>query len=122
MDLCDPTLGGLLDPTQPADEIGAVRAVVVRSGEGFITKEGRIPLTTQEGDEVVFLKENAIPFAHNGDTFYLINEGMTSGVLNRDPYPGEMPQYSGVDMDKLMDQIDLQEKIKKDPDHSETQD
>jgi hypothetical protein len=43
-------------------------------------------------------------------------------VLDRDPYVGEIPQYEGIDIDKLMDQVELESKIKRDPDHSDTQD
>ena len=103
-DLQDLTCGGLFDVSEIAADYGFVYGVVVKTGQGFITKEGVIPLATRIGDNIIFLREQSIPFAVFPDFYYLVNEALTSGVLDRDPCVGEIPEFKGIDMDKLFEE------------------
>ena len=103
-DLQDLTCGGLFDASEIAADYGFIYGEVVRTGKGFITKEGVIPLATRIGDKIIFLREQSVPFAVFPDFYYLVSEALTSGVLDRDPYPGEIPEYEGIDIDKIFEE------------------
>lgn len=109
-DLNDPTCGGLFpDGEQMASDIKAGRGVVVKVGKGLVTRTGIIELCIKVGDDVIFMKDAAISFQSNGDTYHLLPEWSTSALLNRDPHKEEIGEFDGLNIDQLLDEINKPE-------------
>lgn len=126
-DLNDPTCKGLI---QASDDVEVEFALgrVERLGRGMTTKGGIVPPDLKVGDEVIFMPQAGARLEHAGEVFYLLPEWATSGILNRDPRPDELGDFTGLDMNELAKQIDNfnndGEPVAdiRDPDWSDTQD